>query len=404
MRQILTYTILVVVLAACTLRANNTNISAGPAVQVDLTEGESPYFTKDPNGNAVLSWIRMINDSTTAFCYAKSLDNKQFNERVIIPNSNNIQPHGENLPKIIFKPSGEVIALWGAANPNPKNKYSGLVYFTQSFDNGKTWNKPQPLVKDTSSYDQRYYDVALLPNGEAAVIWLDNRKTNEKEGSGLFFATTSGKNGFGEGHLISQQCCQCCRTDLFIDKKGGIHALYRGIIQDSIRDMVHIVSTDGGKSFSSPERISNDNWVLKGCPHTGPAMTENQDGIHFAWFTGGRNRGCFYTKSTDNGKTFVMHDSINTKGSHPQIASMRNGDLVVVWDESSPVGEKSWKRIGLQKRSAEGTTEGKIYLTDTDFFASFPVVSPLSDGKAFVAYTKKVGERSFVSYQKINLN
>src|SRR6185503_12141730 len=129
----------------------------------------------------------------------KSLDNKQFNEPVIIPNSNNIQPHGENLPKIIFKPSGEIIALWGAANPNPKNKYSGLVYYTQSYNNGKTWSHPQPLVKDTSSYDQRYYDVALLPNGEAAVIWLDNRKTNGKEGSGLFFATTSGKNGFGEG-------------------------------------------------------------------------------------------------------------------------------------------------------------------------------------------------------------
>jgi hypothetical protein len=29
----------------------------------------------------------------------------------VIPNSGNIQPHGENLPKIIFESSGEIIAL-----------------------------------------------------------------------------------------------------------------------------------------------------------------------------------------------------------------------------------------------------------------------------------------------------
>jgi hypothetical protein len=403
MRNIFTYMVLVVALAACSSHANNSNITADHASQVDELPGESPYLTKDNRGNTVLSWIRMVNDSTSEFCYALCKDGQTFGEPVIIPNTGNMQPHGENLPKIIFKPSGEVIALWGEGNPNPKNKYSGIVFYTQSFDNGKTWNNPQPLVKDTASYDQRYYDVALLPNGEAAVIWLDNRKTNEEDGSGLFFATTKGNKGFGEGQMISQQCCQCCRTDLFIDKQGGIHALYRGIIQDSIRDMVHIVSTDDGKSFSAPERISNDNWVIKGCPHTGPAMTENEDGIHFAWFTGGRNRGCFYTKSADNGKTFTMHDSINSAGSHPQITSTPSGELIVVWDESGPIGEKASKKIGLQKRTAAGVSQEKIYLTNSDSFASYPVVAAVSDGKALVAYTRKIGEKTFVDYQTVKL-
>ena len=143
MRQILAYIILAVVLAACSLHANKTSISANPATQVDLMEGESPYFTKDNSGHTVLSWIRIINDSNTAFCFATCNDGQSFSEPVVIPNTSNMHPHGENLPKIIFKPSGEVIALWGAANPNPKNKHSGLVYYTQSFDNGKTW-KPSP--------------------------------------------------------------------------------------------------------------------------------------------------------------------------------------------------------------------------------------------------------------------
>jgi len=260
-------------------------------------------------------------------------------------------------------------------------------------------------VSDTSSYDQRYYDVALFPNGEAGIIWLDNRKTSNEEGSGLFFATTNGSNGFGDGRLISQNCCQCCRTVLYIAKQGAVHALYRGIIQDSIRDMVHIVSTNGGKTFSHPERISNDNWVIKGCPHTGPAMTENKNGIHFAWFTGGRNRGCFYTRSTDNGKTYASQDSVSKAGSHPQIASMQNGELVIVWDESSPIGSKNLSRkIGIQKRNSEGLAEAKTYLTDDASFASYPVLSALDNNSALVAYTKKSGDKSYIDYQRVKVN
>lgn len=109
---------------------------------------------------------------------------------------------------------------------------------------------PKTLVTDTAGYDQRYYDIALLPNGEAGIIWLDNRKTVTKEGPGLYFATTNGKNGFENARLISQLCCQCCRTDLFVDKKENVHVLYRGIIQDSIRD---IISTNHGQLLALPK-------------------------------------------------------------------------------------------------------------------------------------------------------
>ena len=169
-----------VVFASCSSRVAERNIAVEAATRVDALPGRCPYFTKDNKGNTVLSWVHMINDSTPEFRYATTVDGRSFSQPVIIPNSGSVQPHGENLPKIIFKPSGEIIALWGAANPNPKNKYSGQVFYTQSFDNGKNWTNPQPLVTDTASYDQRYYDVTLMPNGEAAIIWLDNRKIGKK--------------------------------------------------------------------------------------------------------------------------------------------------------------------------------------------------------------------------------
>ncbi|RYZ51697.1 MAG: exo-alpha-sialidase, partial [Chitinophagaceae bacterium] len=264
------------VLVSCGVSSRETNAGAEAFSIIDSLPGTCPYLAKDTEGNIVLSWVRKNSDSTAVFCYAVSTDEgKSFGPATVIPSSTNVHPHSENIPKVAFKPSGEIIAVWGAANPNPVNKYSGMVFYSQSFDKGKTWNRARPLVQDTSGFDQRYFDMVLLPDGEVAITWLDNRKQGMQEGSGLYFARTKGKEGFVNERKIQQGCCQCCRTDLFVDTAGGIHVLYRGILKDGIRDMVHTLSSDGGNTFTEPKRISADNWVLNACPHTGPAMAEN---------------------------------------------------------------------------------------------------------------------------------
>lgn len=387
---------------ACKNELRSPSIIAGPAFQIDTLPGDCPYLVRDNKGNTVMSWARKINDSTSVFCYA--VTNREANpdgKIITIPFTDNLQPHAENLPKIIFKPSGEIIALWGVANPGTKNKYAGLVFYSQSFDEGKKWSEPKRLVSDTAGYDQRYYDVALLPGGEAAIIWLDNRKTTDQEGSALYFAATDGINGFQKEKMVTQGCCQCCRTDLFIDSKAGIHILYRGIIKDSIRDMLHSVSTDGGKTFSDPRLISQDNWVIKGCPHTGPAMTENNEGIHFAWFTGGRNKGCYYTTSADNGKKFARQDMISSKGSHPQISTLPGGRLIIAWDEPHLEKKAATKHIGIQVRIATGETLSTTYLHSANAVNGYPVLAATGENRFQIAYTEERNGKNYVMIRDI---
>ena len=377
------------------------SISTSIEKMVDMSPGSSPYLTKDVFGRTVLSWVRQTTDSTAVLCYS-ILDGT--NKTIVITPSTNIHAHAENLPKVVFKPSGEIVAVWGVRNPNPENKYSGLIYFSQSFDDGKTWTDAKRLVADNKGYDQRYSDVALMKSGEVAIIWLDNRTSAAVEGSALYCAVTDGKNGFQNEKLVSEPACQCCRTSLFVDNNDNIHALYRGIINDSIRDMVHVVSSDHGKTFTKPERIFNDNWVLRGCPHTGPSMTENEKGLHFAWYSGGLNKGSFYIKSTDNGSSFRQHDSISGKGMHPQIASLAGDKLVVAWDESVLVGKDYNKKIGLQIRSANGEKELNAYVTSDNDYSTYPVISPLEDDKLVIAYTAKIDSKEYVKWQQVNLS
>jgi hypothetical protein len=365
-----------------------------------------PYFTEDAKGRPVLSWVKEINDSVAVLCYAISNDQgNTFGNAVEVPPSKNIHPHGENLPKVLFKPNGEIIAMWGASNQNPRSKYSGLVYYSQSFDEGKTWGKAIPLVTDTSAYDQRYFDMELLPGGEAMVIWLDNRGNKTKEGSTLFCSETQGKNGFTNERAIGETCCPCCRTDLFIDAKGNVHASYRDIINDSIRDMVKSISTDGGKTFSAPVRISADNWAIDGCPHTGPAVAQNANGMHFAWYTMGGGEGVFYCNSKDSGKTYSKRDTVsaNASAKHPQIASLSNGNIIIVWDQVVKTGERYNARIGFQERSPEGKILNSEFISSADAYSEFSVIKPLSHTAILVAYTKKVNDRKQAVYRVIPL-
>ncbi|MCW3114913.1 MAG: hypothetical protein JWR18_3309 [Segetibacter sp.] len=395
----------VVLLFSCRTQHKKQAIIASQETMVDATSGSCPYLTKDSKNNVVLSWIKQLDTATNIFCYAISNDEgKTFGKAVEVPGSTNVHPHGENMPKVIFKPSGEIIAAWGAANPNPKNKYSGWVYYSQSFDEGKTWTRPRSLTDDTASFDQRYFDMALLPNGEAGITWLDNRKQWDKEGSGLYYAVTNGKSGFKNEKLISGPCCQCCRTDLFIDRNKNIHVLYRAIINDSIRDMVHIVSNNEGKSFSQPQRISQDNWVISGCPHTGPAMAENKEGIHFTWFTGGSGAGIYYNSSRDNGKTFTNRDSVSGKAAkHCQIASLPNDNVLIVWNESFQKGTKFGSRIGFEKRNANGNRTGRAYITSDDSDATFPVIYPVDTNTVVVAYTQSINNKNHILFKQVFL-
>jgi ribosomal protein S8 len=390
-----------------------TDIKPGPK-QISLTNGDASgaYLTTDQSGNPVLSWVQQVSKDQFKMYYAVSKDGgRSFPVSKEIPTSAGIYPHDENLSKIIFKKNGDMLAIFAVSNPSKENKYAGLLYYTQSFDKGHTWTEPKQLSPAKSfSDDERYFDMTLLPDGEVGVVWLDSRKpaqTGEHqhaghhegmsmEGSSIYFAKTEKKEGFVKETRVAESTCQCCRTNLYTDKMGKLHLTYRAILSDSIRDMVHSVSMDNGQTFSSAKRISADNWVIRGCPHTGPTMTGNQQGMHFAWYTMGTGKGIFYSNSGD-GSTFSPRQSISASATakHPQIAANSKGLLFVVWDELTDEGNF---RIGLQSRTESGKFIKTGFITSPNTNATHPVIITSGQAGILVAYTRKDGDRSQVFY------
>jgi hypothetical protein len=373
--------------------AQQLNSLDGQALTIDpISETSCPYLTKDTKGNIVMCWGKQINEKEAVLCFAIfNVKKGLFAETIEVPQSRGLQLHGENMPKIVFKPNKEIIVVWGVDNSSPQKKYAKIICYSQSFDQGKTWSKATSLVKDITGTSQAYFDTELLPNGEAAILWLDNRTKTTKQGSTLYFAVTKGKNGFQNEKSICETICQCCRTDLFIDSKGNVRATFRDIINDTIRDMVHLVSADEGKTFSSPKRISDDNWVISGCPHTGPALAENHNGLHFAWYTMGGGEGVFYCNSKDLGKTFSQRSNVSNKPSakHPQIIALQTGGIAIVWDETVKKGGEYNVCVGLQMRTSDGEMISTKYITSDETVSEFPVIKAINNDMIIVAWVQK---------------
>ncbi|TKC05952.1 sialidase family protein [Pedobacter frigoris] len=301
-----------------------------------------PYFTNDNKGNPVLCWTEQDGkDSLFRLKYAVyNVQTKTFSQPVTVPASAGSSNSAESMAKVAFKSDGTIVALFAKRFPKEKNPFAGAIYYSTSGDAGKTWTKAQYLHSDTShAYGRSFFDIAVLKDGEVAAIWLDGRDAKEIKGSALFFSHTEKGKGFGLDSCLEKGTCECCRTDLFTDKDGNLHLAYRNIMYPSalsgkqVRDMVYKLSKDSGKSFTTPKTISNDNWEIDGCPHSGPTMARTQAGMNALWFTAGGGAGLYYTNSKGLGGDFNNRKLISNSGRHPQMIALKNGKVAMVFEE-----------------------------------------------------------------------
>ena len=364
---------------------------------------DCPRLSLDQNGNPVLSWVSGKGDEAT-LNYSLWNNEAAFKNVVEVTSSKGLSPHHENMPKVAFKNNGVVVSVFQKKLPTEENKYAGALYYSISIDEGSSWSKPKFLHSDTSAgIGRSYVDVALLKDGEVGAVWLDGRRKSRK-GSTLFFAKTN-ENGFRMDTAISETVCQCCRTDIHVDEKGLVNVAYRDIFDDTIRDMAYLNSSDAGTSFSSPKKISDDSWVIDGCPHTGPSIADNSQGLHFAWFTLGGDPGIYYASSTDEGSSFSKRALVSPEGSHPQIVGFDADKVAIVYEEAVEVNENGivhfLNQVKLQLRDSQDVLSD-MTISEAGINSTYPVVLSGEDG-IYVAWSERVGDFNNVAYTKIEL-
>jgi len=387
------------------------------------------YLTQDNKGNPVLCWSEQDGeDSLYRLKYASYNEQTDtFGNPVTVPASSGISTSAESMGKVGFKADGTVIAVYSKRFPNEKNPYAGAIYYSSSSNNGKTWSASQFLHSDTTrNYGRSFFDITTLKNGELAAVWLDGRFGKSIKGSALFFNITTKGNGFGTDTCLEKGTCECCRTDILTDKAGNIHLAYRnitfptGLSDKQVRDMGYKLSTNNGKTFSAVKAISNDNWEIDGCPHSGPSLAVTKEGVNAVWFTAGGGSG-IYNASSNKALDFDKRRLITAQGRHPQLISLANDQLVMVCEElkdepkEKPMkmshshggmtmnhGPAANSKIVL-RTLMPGREERITSITDGQQPDHHAVITRISNG-ALVAWEREKNGRSEICYTQIHID
>lgn len=359
------------------------------------------YFYSDKNNNIFLNWSEEIDTSKTNVLKYKMFDkkNNQFGRTITVGTSKGMQAHHESMAKIAKTKDGTTYAIFRILTPNTKNRFAGSIFYSISVDDGKNWSPKRKLVNTEASLSQSFYDVALLPDGELGLCWLDSRKQEkDKDGSTLYFAKTKGDSGFYDEKPIAGSTCQCCRTDLFVDESNEIHIAFRNITEGSIRDMYRVGSIDNGLTFTSPVVMGNDNWKIDGCPHTGPSFANNSKDLAVAWFTGATSGiGIFFKKLSNDVSPYDEKTLISTIGRHPQMIGLPNGNFYIVYEEFYKVDDQSYSHIMLHTMNSDGT-ELKKKISKPRTINDHAIISKIDNDKLLVAWANKDHKKSKIEY------
>jgi hypothetical protein len=312
----------------------------------------------------------------------------------------------EQPPRIALVPRAgrepEVLIVWTAKSQNGTR-----LLYSRSEDGGVSFTRATPMPGADAAGNRGWESSAVDRGGHLVAVWLDHREMAHSSSSAmqhdhssadapkmdgavraqaskLYFASLDGVSG---PHALAAGVCYCCKTALASGPDGAIYAAWRHVYAGNIRDIAFTMSRDGGRTFTTPARVSDDGWILDGCPENGPSLAVTEDNVvQIVWPTlvAGATADAdpalalFYSITRD-GRRFSPRERIATEGTprHPQVTTTPGG-LVVAWDEQTLDGSRrvvltrAAYRSGAAKFSREIVSDGAR--------AQTPAVASISDG------------------------
>ncbi|HWM92867.1 MAG TPA: sialidase family protein [Thermoanaerobaculia bacterium] len=241
-----------------------------------------------------------------------------------------VSAHGETNPAVEVLPGGGLVVAYPVSLPG---KWKGEIRVQRSDDAGRTWGEAR-LLHEPRDGSHSYLSSALTPTGSVVFAWLDNRSGH----MGLQTAATTDGRTFTAAQTVDPRTCECCGTALLAGSQGGLWLAYRALGEGEVRD-IRVLHAFGDGGFARSAMLSDDRWVLQGCPHTGARLTEDRDGkLWAAWFTAGgpEGPGVYVTASPDRGAAFAPRSpvALGTTVKHPEIGTLPDGRVAVLYEDT----------------------------------------------------------------------
>jgi hypothetical protein len=323
--------------------------------------------------------------------------------------------NGEQPPRVVIK-DGSITVVW----VSKRDGVSG-IRAAQSLDGGRSFSTARTISPDGVTGARGWESATIDDAGVVHAAWLDGRHAQPSPAvSRPASAGQAAPMSPGARHVhgdmrqdivhamwrggdavvetpVADNVCFCCKTGVAA-RGNDVFVVWRHLFPGGVRDIAIARSTDGGRTFLAPARVSADEWKIDACPDDGPALAIDGSGaIHVTWPTllqDGRapHMAIFRAVSRDVGATFSPRtrvDASDTGASHPRIAISRSGAGAIVWDETAPEGRRvMYRAAGPPAPLADGGS------------ASYPAIAAVGEG--FVAaWTEQAAGRSVVRVAQV---
>jgi hypothetical protein len=350
--------------------------------------GAAPMFAVAADGREAVAWVVDVSTSGRGGLFVR-VDSAP-PTRVVDP-LGPITPHGEAPPKLAWATDGALHVLYVLQRELPGAEWPvAALREARSTDGGRTWDAPVTVTDDTLVFgSHNFHAFHASADGALIAAWLDGRSGT----SAAYLARSldGGTSWLRNLALSPREACPCCRTAIASRPSGRVWIAWREVLPGNLRDVVVARSTDGGATFSPPERVHADDWVFDACPHAGPALVADAgDRVHVAWWTGKEGRaGVWYARSDDGvrfGPPVSLDDEAGTRASHVQLAV--DGEIVVAtWDRT----EGGVPAVMMRVSRDGGRRFGAVQRVSTAArSAGFPTVA-LANGSVSLAWTESAG-------------
>jgi hypothetical protein len=298
-----------------------------------------------------------------------------------------------DLPGVLATSADELLAYWLSNTSEGVHTYQVLT--SQSSDQGKTWTQSTSPHTDGSNTQHGFVSIFPAASG-TGLMWLDGRNS-AAAGMTLRSAVVAPDGALSDEMLLDDLVCDCCPTDIAVSSKGPV-AIYRNRSVDEIRDIYVARQLQG--QWQAGVAISDDGWMIDGCPVNGPAIAADGDLVVVAWFTGANNEPTVKTAvSTNAGKSFSAPVIISNNAplGRVGVAVIDSRTYVVSWLEPD---RKETTAINIRGLTINGQLGPIRTVGRTSVALTVPQMARV-DNNLILAWTDNINDLSKIASVRI---
>jgi hypothetical protein len=408
--------------AATLTRAQDAGMPQAVRVSAEGTDAAEPAIAAAKDGSVYVVWVEHKAEGAADVWLAHfDAGGRRLGATPTRVNPKAVQATAwrGDAPSVAVAPDGRTVYVGWMARDKPvaasSSADSAGLHLSVSRDGGRTFAPPVKVRDDPKPAAHGMHSLLVAEDGRVHLAWLDERglaapahaaheakgKTSghqmEEANRQVFTAySADGGRTFSPNRLIAREACPCCKTSLAAGRDGRVYVSWRQVLPGDFRHIAVAASTDKGQTFAPPVVVSDDRWMLNGCPVSGASLAVGGDGaLAVVWYTAGEAGapGIYLSESRDGGRTFAPRRAVAT-GKAQGTPTLLVGDkgAYVVWESREGGGARP-ARVRI-----EGGSGGRV--SGVDALAQggeLPAATTTGDGHLFVAYISKRADRRAVS-------